>query len=206
MKYILAAGLVVGAWLPGIAQFSIAPQLNMGVPVGNAQAYATPRLGYGAEVGYQLAERWSATVAYDLYAFEVGANLEDLDISPALLRLFNLPERFTLDLKSSSWSGGFRYSLPYFKVIPFVGVVGSTNDIKVSGYGLSISRSYWGVAPVLGVQWPLAPRWSLQADARVQTIFLQEDIPFVENIIKEHLVFVPIHAGVVFQLGKSKKY
>lgn len=204
LKYILAVGLVAVIYLPGLAQFSIAPQLNLGLPAGNAQAYATPRLGYGIEAGYQLADRWSATAAYDLYAFEVGANLDELDLNPVLDALLNLPETVSLDLSVSSWSGGIRYSIPYFKVVPFIGITASTNNIKVSGYGLNISRRYRGLAPVIGLEWPLASRWSVQTAARLQTIFLREDIPFVEDIIKEHLVFVPIQAGLVFQLDHTK--
>ncbi len=64
-----------------------------------------------------------------------------------------------------------------------------------------MSRRYWGVAPVVGVEVSVAPRWSLRADTRLQTIFIEEDIPFVEEIIDETLVFVPLQVGVVFQLN-----
>jgi hypothetical protein len=41
----------------------------------------------------------------------------------------------------------------------------------------------------------------LRADTRLQTIFIEEDIPFVEDIIDETLMFVPLQVGVVFRLN-----
>ena len=201
LKYILAAGLLVGTWLPASAQLSIVPQFNTNVPVGSTREYGTPRLGYGAEVGYQLAERWKATVATSLHRFEFSAGLDKLDINATLVALLNLRETLTVDLSDHAWSGGMLYTLPYQRLIPFAGIAVSTNRITARGYGLSISRRYWGVAPVLGVEWPIAPRWSIQTDARLQTVFIRDNIPFVETFIDENLIFVPIQVGMVFQVA-----
>lgn len=192
-------------WLPGSAQLSLVPQLNTGLPVGNIREYGTPRVGYGAEAGYQFAYRWDATVAYDLYLFELSAGLDDLNINATLAALLNLPETFTLDLTVDAWRGGLRYSVPFPRFIPFAGIAASTNLITVRGYGLSISRRYWGISPILGLEWLMAPRWSVQTEAHLQTIFIRDQIPFVAEIIEEYLVYIPIHMGVRFQLATRRQ-
>ena len=98
-------------------------------------------------------------------------------------------------------NGGVRFSWPLRHITPYIGAEGSTNRITAAGYGLKVSRRYWGVAPVVGVEVSVAPRWSLRADTRLQTIFIEEDIPFVEDIIDETLMFVPLQVGVVYRLN-----
>ena len=40
---------------------------------------------------------------------------------------------------------------------PTWGAEGSTNLITAEGFGLRVSRRYWGVAPVVGLEVALAP-------------------------------------------------
>ena len=115
------------------------------------------------------------------------------------MALLNLPELLSLDLTATSWNGGVRFSWPLRRITPYVGAEGSTNLITAAGFGLEVSRRYWGVAPVVGLEVSVAPRWSLRADTRLQTIFIEENIPFVEDIIDETLVFVPLQLGVVYR-------
>lgn len=183
------------------AQLSITPQFNIALPVGDTEEYGNPRVGYGLEVGYQLTKHFGVVVAYDRYRFELQSDREDFNINSLIVSLFNLPELLSLDLTAVSWNGGVRFSWPLRHVTPYLGAEGSTNRITAEGFGLKVSRRYWGVAPVVGVEVSVAPRWSLRADTRLQTIFIEEDIPFVEDIIDETLVFVPLQVGVVFRLN-----
>ena len=200
LRYLLWVSLLMGTLPSAWAQFSITPQVNTALLVGSTQDYGTPRIGYGLEAGYRVAEHWGIVAAYDRYRFELEAGLEDINVNPTLIVLLNLLEPITLDLTAASWSGGIRYLAPFQKITPYAGVEASTNRITARGYGLSVSRRYWGIAPVIGVEYSVAPRWSLRADTRLQTIFIREDIPFVENIIDKNLIFVPIQMGVVFRL------
>lgn len=183
----------------GIAQVSLAPQANFAPTMGYTREYGSSRMGYGLEAGYQATPRWQIVVAYDRYRFGLSAGRERLNINATLAALLNPPETILLDLTTDTWSGGVRYRWPLAKTTPYVGVDGSTNRITAEGYGLRISRRYWGVAPVLGVERSVAKRWSVQLDARLQTIFIQENIPFVEEFFRKYLVFVPIRVGVVFR-------
>lgn len=196
----LIAFLLVVLSVPAWAQLSITPQFNTALPVGDTREYGNPRTGYGLEVGYRLTEHWGVVVAYDRYRFELVAGLEDFNINATIVSLLNLPDLLSLDLTASSWNGGLRYALPLGYVTPYLGVEGSTNLITARGFGLEVSRRYWGVAPVVGVEVALAPRWSLRADTRLQTIFIRDDIPFVDELIDETLMFVPLQVGVVFRL------
>ena len=183
----------------GIAQVSLAPQANFAPTMGYTQEYGSPLVGYGLEAGYQITPRTQIVVAYDRYRFGLSAGRERLNINATLAALLNLPETIRLDLTTNTWSGGVRYRWLLAKTTLYVGVDGSTNRITAAGYGLSISRRYWGVAPVLGVEQSVAKRWSVQLDTRVQTVFIREDIPFVEKFFNRYLVFVPIRVGVVFR-------
>ena len=199
----MASSLAVLLSLPVTAQFFVVPQVNVGVPVGTAQEHATSRVGFGAQAGYQLSPRWSIVAGFDQYRFDVSADLDDLvEINSFVSNLLNLPEALGVDMTAQTWSGGFRYSVPFKGIIPFIGVSGSTNQLTVEGFGINISRRYWGVAPVIGAQLPLTDRWSLQADARVQTIFIRDNIPLVQEVVKEHLVYVPLQLGVTLHVGQ----
>lgn len=167
--------------------------------MGDTREYGNPRVGYGLEVGYQFTKHFSAVVAYDRYRFELRSGREDFNINATIVSLLNLPELLSLDLTAASWNGGVRFSWPLRHVTPYFGAEGSTNLITAAGYGLEVSRRYWGVAPVVGVEVSVAPRWRLRADTRLQTIFIRDDIPFVEDIIDETLVFVPLQAGIVYR-------
>ncbi len=160
-------------------------------------------MGYGLEVGYQVAPRWQIVAAYDRYQFRLGADRERLNINATLVALLNLPETVRLNLTTDTWSGGIRYRWPFAKTTPYLGVDGSTNRVTAEGYGLSIARRYWGVAPVLGIEQTIAHRWSIQVEARVQTVFVQENVPFVEEFFSEYLAFVPLRVGVVFRPSLS---
>ena len=197
----LIAFLLVCSSVPAQAQLSITPQFNTALPVGDTEEYGNPRAGYGLEVGYQLSKHFGVVVAYDRYRFELQSDLENFNINSLIVSLLNLPELLSLDLTAVSWNGGVRFSWPLRHVTPYLGAEGSTNLITAEGFGLRVSRRYWGVAPVVGVEVALAPRWSLRADTRLQTIFIEEDIPFVEDIIDETLMFVPLQVGVVYRLN-----
>ena len=201
LPYFLTASLIVSLSAPTRAQLSITPQFNTALPVGDTREYGNPRTGYGLEVGYQLSKHFGVVVAYDRYRFELQSDLEDFNINSTIVSLFNLPDLLSLDMTAASWNGGVRFSWPLRHVTPYLGAEGSTNLITAEGFGLRVSRRYWGVAPVAGVEVALAPRWSLRADTRLQTIFIEEDIPFVEDIIDETLMFVPLQVGVVFRLN-----
>ncbi len=200
LRFIFGTGLLL-ATHAAHAQLSITPQFNTALPVGDTEEYGNPRAGYGLEVGYQLTEHVGVVVAYDRYRFELQSDLENLNINSLIVSLLNLPELLSLDLTASAWNGGVRFSWPLRRVMPYIGVEGSTNQITAAGFGLKVSRRYWGVAPVVGVEVSVAPRWSLRADTRLQTIFIEEDIPFVEDIIDETLTFVPLQVGVVYRLN-----
>ena len=199
LRFIVGTGLLLATHVAQ-AQLSITPQFNTALPVGDTEEYGNPRAGFGLEVGYQLTEHFGMVAAYDRYRFELLTGLEDFNIDPLIISLFNLSDLLSFDLTASTWNGGVRFSWPLRYVTPYIGAEGSTNLITAAGYGLKVSRRYWGVAPVVGVEVTLAPRWSLRADTRLQTIFIEEDIPFVEDIIDETLMFVPLQVGLVYRL------
>jgi hypothetical protein len=195
--------LLLGLSGPGRAQLSITPQLNTALPVGDTREYGNPRAGFGLEVGYQLSKHWGVVAAYDRYRFELTAGPEEFNISssdPIIAALLNLSNLLSLDMTADSWNGGLRFSVPLRSLTPYVGVEGSTNLITARGLGLEVSRRYWGVAPVVGLEITVAPRWRLRADTRLQTIFIRDDIPFVDELVDETLMFVPLQAGVVYRI------
>ena len=196
-KCLLTTGLLVGLIVPGWAQVTLTPQVNIPLPVGPTREYGTPLVGYGLEAGYQVFPHWRVVVAYDRYRFELNTGLENLDVNPTVIALLNLPKTITLDLSADSWNGGIRYLIPFSRLTSYLGAEVSTNRITAQGYGLSIAQRYWGIAPVIGAEWTLTPRWSTRVDTRLQTIFIREDIPFVEQVIDRHLIFIPIQVGVV---------
>ena len=199
IKYSLSICLLVSLSEIGLAQLAIAPQVNIALPIGSTLEYGVPQVGYGVEVSYQATSRWQVVAAYDRYQFGLRANRDKLNINGLLATLLNLPEVIQLDLRADLWSGGIRYYWPLTNMSPYLGIDGSTNRITAEGYGVRVSRRYWGVAPVIGIERSVAKQWSVQLETRVQTIFIRENIPFVEEFFSEYLVFVPLRAGVIFR-------
>jgi len=203
LKFVLAFGLSFIVTSASVAQsFFVAPQVNVGLSVATARDYANPEVGYGLQLGYRLINRWMVVAGYDHYRFSVDAPISRLaNVSPIFANP-GFPEILPLDMNNQAWNTGVRYTLPYSRLIPFIGLSASTNLLEVEGFGLSISRRYWGVAPIIGAELPITSRWSLQADARLQTIFVRGNIPFFQEVVKEHFVFIPVQAGVVFYVVK----
>ena len=203
-KYWLVLGLCGSLVSPAGAQVTLTPRVNVPLPVGPTREYGTPRIGCGVEASYWVFPHWGVVVARDRYRFALSTGLETLNVNSTLIALLNLPETIRLDLQADSWNGGFRYRRSFSRLMAYVGVEASTNRITAQGYGLSVSQRYWGVAPVVGAEWTLTPRWSGRLDTRLQTIFIREDIPFVEEVIDRHLIFIPIQLGVVAKLAVGR--
>ena len=196
-KYALLFGVIIVGAVPGWAQVTLIPRANVPVPVGPTRDYGTPRIGYGAEAGYWLTSHWGVAFAYDRYRFALRTGIENVDIDSIVVALLNLPEVIALDLRSDSWNGGVRYRTTFSRLTAYVGAEVSTNRITAEGYGISLSQRYWGLAPVVGAEWRLTSRWSGRIDTRLQTIFVRNDIPFVEEVIDRYLIFIPVQIGIV---------
>ena len=186
--------------LPGWSQFTLTPRANIPLPVGQTREYGTPRVGYGVEAGYQVFLHWGGVAAYDRYRFGLNTRLENLSINPAIIALLNLPETITLDLTSDTWNVGVRYLATFSRCTSYLGIETSINRIVARGYGISITQRYWGLAPALGAEWAFTSRWSGRLDTRLQTIFIRDDIPFVDQVIDRYLIFIPIQVGIVARL------
>ena len=192
---------LVGAWIPAAAQINLTPRLNIPLPVGATREYGTPHWGYGGTVGYQFFPHWEALAAYDRYRFELNTSLKNLNVDPNLIILLNLPETITLSLSSDTWNSGVHYRRSFARLSAYVGAEISTNRIVAEGYGIRIIRHYWGLAPVVGADWMFTARWGAHVDTRLQTIFTRQDIPFVNQVIDEYLMFLPIQAGITAKIS-----
>ncbi|WKN41749.1 outer membrane beta-barrel protein [Tunicatimonas pelagia] len=202
LRYTLTISLIVGLALPAFAQFSVVPQFNTSIPLGSINEYTNPDVGYGLEIGYDLSDSWSVRAAYGQYHLELVAGLDDLNIRQELLDFLNLPEALLFDLQVDTWSGGIRYQIPAQRIAPYFGFTVSTNRINAEGLGLSFARRYWGVAPLVGAEWPITDHWGIQADVRVQGIFTRGDsLPLVGELIEDNIFFIPAQVGIVYRFG-----
>ncbi len=185
------------------AQFTLSPHISPVFPVGPVNNYVSTGLGYGAELTYAISDRVRLGIAYDRYRFDLNTkNLRLGNIDLGGLNLGGLLRGLDFKFNVTPVTGTFQYLFPGEKIQPYVGLEAGVYYISASGFGLDITRQYFGAAPVAGLLYPVSDRLDLFANAKVQTIFIKENVPVINEGVDQYLLFVPVNVGISFRLDK----
>lgn len=198
-KLLLIICILTGFQLTSRAQLAVSPHIVPAFPTGSFGNVVSTGFGFGLEATYAVHNRVRIGAAIDRYNFEVEPFNLDLG------GIFNTMGNVNFNL--TPITGTVQYLLPGSAVFPYVGLEAGAYTVSASmgiaGFTrIDINRTYFGLAPALGIIYPLNERFALYANAKYQTIFVGEniDVPLLESIgLPDNTVhFIPISVGVSF--------
>ncbi len=175
--------LTAGSWTISQAQFILTPSAGPAFPTGNFANLAEMGYGFGLEGSYAINERVQAGVSFKHYRF--GANAAG----------FSIPG---LDFTMTPITASIAFSPATAGIQPYIGLSGGVYNVRVNTF-LSISRSYFGLAPTVGVRYPINSQIAIHANAEYHTVFVNESIPFTELAFDQNVSYIPINVGVSFK-------
>lgn len=184
MKTILLTLILsIGTWTISQAQFTLTPSAGPAFPTGNFANFAEMGYGFGLEGAYAISEHVRAGVSFKHYRF--GANAAG----------FSIPG---LDFTMTPITASVEFSPAVAGVQPYIGLRGGVYNVRVNTF-LSITRSYFGLAPTVGVRYPINSQIAIHANAEYHTVFVNESIPFTELVFDQNVSYIPINVGVSFK-------
>lgn len=183
------------------AQFSISPHVAPAFPIGPVNNYVGTGIGFGAEAAYTINDQWRIGAAINRYHFNLDIKPSGFDLGN-FIDLDNILGNLNFDFNIVPITGTVQYILPGKVLIPYVGVEAGVYNISASGFGLNITRSYFGLAPAIGVLYPVNDHLDVYANTKLQTVFVKESVPILENNLDEYLLFIPINIGVSIKFNQ----
>jgi outer membrane protein W len=185
MKKILFTICLLGSlFTVAQAQLSVTPRASLTMPQGLLDNFAGNGFGYGLDLDYAVNDhiRLGVSAAQHRFNAEVlGFNINAVD--------------FTVTPITAS----VKYLLPGTAIRPYIGLEGGLYNFNVEAVGLNTTREYWGLAPSLGVLYPINERMDFFASARYHIMYLDETIPVADFNINQDIKFIPVNFGFSFK-------
>ncbi len=191
------------------AQLFVSPHISPAIPTGNFNSISSTGFGFGLEATYAINDHVRIGANIDRYSF-------NLDVRPFNIDLGSLGSIFKgigdINFNLTPITATAQYIFPGNVVLPYVGVEAGayivSASIGVAGIaGIDVNKTYFGLAPTLGLIYPVSDRLDIYANAKYQTLFINEglnvDIPFTNERIglPDHVSFIPITIGVSFKFS-----
>ncbi len=198
-KLLLTICILVGIHAVSQAQLSVSPHISPTFPIGPVNNYVNTGMGYGAELMYSIDGKWKIGAGIDRYHFNLDIDPLGLDLGGILDDILG---NIDFDFNVVPITGIVQYMLPASGVHPYVGIEAGAYNITAKGFGFDITRTYFGLAPTVGLIYPVSDVLDVYASAKLQTVFVQESVPILENRLNEHLMMIPINLGVSFKLNQ----
>lgn len=187
-KLLLAILILMGVHSVSKAQLSITPHVSPAFPSGTFGNFAGTGFGYGLEGTYAINDNLSIGAAIDRYQF--GAEILGFNIG-------------NIKFNVTPITGTIRYFLPVEVIRPFVGFEAGVYNFSVNQAAIP-DRTYFGLAPTAGVLYPINDRLDFFANAKYQTLFINENINLLvrDLSIKQNIHFIPINVGLSFKFDQ----
>lgn len=176
--------LVAGLFLSAKAQMSVTPHVGYSMPQGASSNFAGNGLSYGLALEYEVVENFKIGAAFSQHNFD------------GQIAGFNLN---ILDFRVTPITATAKYILPGNTLRPFFGLEGGLYNFSVGAAGFDIERQYWGLAPSLGVLYPINANIDFFASAQYHMMNLDENIPVADFNISQDIRFIPVNLGVTFK-------
>lgn len=193
-KIFLSICILLSVHAVAKAQLSITPHIGTAFPVGTFNSFTGTGLGFGLEATYALNDNLRVGVAVDRYQFDAqipGLNLDVLGIKLLGNTKFNV----------TPITGTVQYILPGEVLRPYIGLEAGVYNFSINKLS-GINRSYYGLAPTVGVLYPINDRLDFFANTKFQTVFVDENISIGDFSMKQNIYFIPVNVGVSFNFDQ----
>ncbi|MEK6481459.1 outer membrane beta-barrel protein [Catalinimonas sp. 4WD22] len=184
MKKILFTICFIGLFATAQAQLSITPRAGLSMPQGMLDNVAGNGFSYGLDLDYAINDNFRVGASFSQHRF----NDEIAGFS------FNV-----IDFSITPITASVKYVLPGTKLRPYIGLEGGLYNFKVGAAGFNITREYWGLAPSLGVLYPVNERIDFFANAQYHIMYINETIPIADFQINQDIKFIPVNLGFSFK-------
>ncbi|WKN33633.1 outer membrane beta-barrel protein [Porifericola rhodea] len=184
MKRIIFTICLLGIMATAHAQVSITPRVGFAMPQGLFDNIAGNGFGYGLDLDYAINDklRIGASAGQYLYnaeVFGININAVDFAITPVTTSI--------------------KYLLPATTLRPYIGIEGGMYHLKIDAAGFNTTRQYFGIAPTLGLLYPVNEKIDFFASAQYHIMYLNETIPIGDFQIKQDIKFIPLNLGFTFK-------
>lgn len=182
-KILFIICILIGVHSVSKAQLSITPHVAPAIPTGTFGLFSNIGVGYGVETTYAVNDNLRIGAAVDYYQFKAG--------------IFGI-NLFGIKSTIMPLTGTVQYMFPGENIRPYIGFEAGTSIVSINK--VDINRNYFSMAPAVGVLYNINERIDFFANAKYQTVFLNETIPIAEFNIKQNIHFIPINFGISFKL------
>lgn len=175
---------MTGLYAAAQAQVSVTPRASFTMPQGFMSNIAGNGFGYGLDLDYAVNDN-----------LRIGASFSQQRFN-AEIAGFNIN---AVDFKVTPITASVKYVLPGTTLRPYIGLQGGIYNFSAGAIGFDITREYWGLAPSLGVLYPINDKIDFFADAQYHIMYLNENIPIADFNINQDIKFIPINVGLSFK-------
>ena len=183
-KILFTICLITGLYAAAQAQVSITPRASLSMPQGLLDNIAGNGFGYGLDLDYAINDNFRVGVSASQHRF----NAEVLGFSIDAVNFKVTPITATV-----------KYVLPGAGIRPYIGLEGGMYNFNVGAVGFNTTREYWGLAPSLGVLYPVNDKIDFFASAQYHIMYLNETIPVADFNINQDVKFIPVNFGFSFK-------
>lgn len=202
-KILLTICILTGIHFVANAQLSVSPHISPAFPTGGFSNATGTGIGFGLEATYAINDHVRIGANIDRYSFELKPY--NVDLGGVFNRIG------TVNFNLTPITGTIQYVLPGSVVLPYIGLEAGAYTVSasvgVAGFtGVDFNKTYFGLAPALGVIYPVNERFDVYANAKYQTLFINEnlyvDVPVLGRVgLPDNVSFIPITIGVSFNFS-----
>lgn len=175
---------MTGLYAVAQAQVSVTPRVAYSMPQGFMSNIAGNGFGYGLDLDYAVSDN-----------FRIGASFSQQNFNGEIAG-FSIS---AVDFKVTPITASVKYVLPGTTLRPYIGLQGGIYNFSAGAAGFDINREYWGLAPSLGVLYPVNEKIDFFASAQYHMMYLNENIPIADFNINQDIKFIPVNLGLSFK-------
>lgn len=183
-KILFSICLLTGLFASAQAQVSVTPRVSLAMPQGLLNNVAGNGFGYGVDLDYAVNDHVRVGASVGQYRFNgefFGFNFNAIDFAITPI------------------TASVKYILPAAMLRPYIGLEGGLYNFRLGAMGFNTNRQYFGLAPTLGVLYPVNERMDFFANAQYHIMYLNETIPVADFNINQNVRFIPINIGFSFK-------
>lgn len=165
--------LALGLTFPATAQVSLGAGVAPAIPVGDFRQFTNVGFGFNLKGRYVISERLGLGLGVGWYNFNTPYDEINYRITPITA---------TIEYYFSSIN----------QPTPYIGLDIGSYTFNYRDYIFRVSDPYFGLAPTLGISYPLSDQFLFDGNVQCSLIF--------SNF--ENTIYIPIHLGMRYNFGK----
>ncbi|MFW5726258.1 MAG: outer membrane beta-barrel protein [bacterium] len=183
-KILFTICLITGLSAMAQAQVSITPRASLTMPQGLLDNIAGNGFGYGLDLDYAVNDNLKVGLSASQHRFDAEVLGFSID---------------AVNFKVTPITASVKYVLPGTMIRPFIGLEGGLYNFNVEAVGFNTTREYWGLAPSLGILYPVNEKIDFFASAQYHIMYLNESILIADFNINQDIRFIPVNFGFSFK-------